>query len=80
MALLPHSLLEGFVTGLIKDLKDSSSKIWHKEGLLMKESDQVGYSEEKRSRPKVWQTIIKKLERRKGEGPKDYKDLKIVML
>lgn len=75
MALLPHSFLEGFVTGLFKDSEeDSSSKIWHKEELIVKESDQVGYSEEK-SRPKVWQIIIKKLKRRKGRGPKDYKDL-----
>lgn len=40
MALLPHSFLEGFVTGLIKDPEeDSSSKIWHKEESIMKESD-----------------------------------------
>lgn len=40
MALLPHSFLEGFVTGLFKDSEeDSSSKIWHKEELIVKESD-----------------------------------------
>lgn len=38
MALLPHSFLEGFVTGLIKDPEeDSSSKIWHKEESIMKD-------------------------------------------
>lgn len=39
MALLPHSFPEGFVTELMKGLEDSSSKIWHKEELIMKESD-----------------------------------------
>lgn len=39
MALLPHSFPEGFVTGLMKGLEDSSSKIWHTEELIMKESD-----------------------------------------
>lgn len=48
MALLPHSFPEGFVTELMKGLEDSSSKIWHKEELIMKESDQVGYSQGKK--------------------------------
>ena len=40
MAPLPRRFLEGFVTGLVKDLEeDTSSEIWHKEGLIMKESD-----------------------------------------